>query len=67
MWKLLKYEFRRARTSLLTVLGLIAVVEIYFLIALGINRMDHVVVATMLMLFATYGAAVYIFIVATTT
>ena len=24
MWKLLKYEFRRARTSLLTVLGVIA-------------------------------------------
>lgn len=27
MWKLLKYEFRRARTSLLTVLGVIAVLE----------------------------------------
>ena len=26
MWKLLKYEFRRARTSLLTVLGVIAVI-----------------------------------------
>lgn len=31
MWKLLKYEFRRARTSLLTVLGVIAVLEMYFL------------------------------------
>ena len=62
MWKLLKYEFRRARTSLLTVLGLIAVVEIYFLIALGVDRMDHVIIAAVLMMLATYGAAVYIFV-----
>lgn len=37
MWKLLKYEFRRARTSLLTVLGVIAVLEMYFLISLGVT------------------------------
>lgn len=62
MWKLLKYEFRRARTSLLTVLGVIAVLEMYFLISLGVDHMEHVVIAAMLMMFATYGAAVYIFV-----
>lgn len=51
MWKLLKYEFRRARTSLLTVLGVIAVLEMYFLISLGVDHMEHVVIA-----------AVYIFV-----
>ena len=40
MWKLLKYEFRRARTSLLTVLGVIAVLEMYFLISLGVDHME---------------------------
>lgn len=48
MWKLLKYEFRRARTSLLTVLG--------------VDHMEHVVIAAVLMMFASYGAAVYIFV-----
>ena len=62
MWKLLKYEFRRARTSLLTVLGVIAVLEMYFLISLGVDHMEHVVIAAVLMMFATYGAAVYIFV-----
>lgn len=56
MWKLLKYEFRRARTSLLTVLGVIAVLEMYFLISLGVDHMEHVVIAAVLMMFATYGA-----------
>lgn len=51
MWKLLKYEFRRARTSLLTVLGVIAVLEMYFLISLGVDHMEHVVIA-----------AVYVFV-----
>ena len=62
MWKLLKYEFRRARTSLLTVLGVIAVLEMYFLISLGVDHMEHVVIAAVLMMFASYGAAVYIFV-----
>ena len=62
MWKLLKYEFRRARTSLLTVLGVIAVLEMYFLISLGVDHMEHVVIAVGLMMFASYGAAVYIFV-----
>lgn len=62
MWKLLKYEFRRARTSLLTVLGVIAVLEMYFLISLGVDHMEHVVIAAVLMMFATYGAAVYVFV-----
>lgn len=52
MWKLLKYEFRRARTSLLTVLGVIAVLEMYFLISLGVDHMEHVVIAAVLMMFA---------------
>ena len=53
MWKLLKYEFRRARTSLLTVLGVIAVLEMYFLISLGVDHMEHVFIAALLMMFAT--------------
>lgn len=53
MWKLLKYEFRRARTSLLTVLGVIAVLEMYFLISLGVDHMEHVVIAAVLMMFAS--------------
>ena len=48
--------------ALLTVLGVIAVLEMYFLISLGVDHMEHVVIAAVLMMFATYGAAVYVFV-----
>lgn len=50
------------RAALLTVLGVIAVLEMYFLISLGVDHMEHVVIAAVLMMFASYGAAVYIFV-----
>lgn len=50
------------RAALLTVLGVIAVLEMYFLISLGVDHMEHVVIAAVLMMFATYGAAVYVFV-----
>ena len=33
MFKLIKYEYRKNRTLLLTILGIIAVLEVYFLVS----------------------------------
>lgn len=62
MWKLLKYEFRRSCASLLTLLGIIGVVEIYFLISLNMGHTEHVAIATLLMLLATYVAMLFVFV-----
>ena len=62
MWKLLKYEFRRSCTALLTMLGVVGVVEVYFLVAMGMHHMEHVAIASLLMLLATYVAMLFVFI-----
>ena len=65
MFKLLKYEFRKARTSLLTLLGLTAGLELYFLISLYANfkdHEDHLVASVVLLMLCTYAVSIYVLI-----
>ena len=62
MWKLLKYEFRRTRTSLLAVLGVIAAAEVYYLISRAQNNVTHTTISAMLLLVASYAAMIYMMI-----
>ena len=59
MWKLLKYEFRRTRTSLLAVLGVIAAAEVYYLISRAQNNEQHTVISALVMLLASFVAMIY--------
>jgi len=62
MFKLLKYEFRKSLTSLLTMLGLTAALEAYFLISLGTRQEDHLLIAMALLMLCVYAVAVYVFV-----
>lgn len=62
MLKLLKYEFRKALTSFLTLLGITVAVEAYFLISLQAEREGHLMAAMMLLFFMSIAAGVYVFV-----
>ncbi len=62
MWKLLKYEFRRTRTSLLTVLGIIAAAEVYYLISRAQNNVEHTAISAAALMIASYVAMIYMMI-----
>ena len=62
MLKLVKYEFRKSLTSLLTLLGLTAGLEAYFLAALYLDREEHLFIAMLLMMLCAYAVAVYVFV-----
>lgn len=67
MLKLLKYEFRKCRTLLLTLLAVTAVLEGYFLISLRLvssqsSYENHLVIAVGLLVLATYVVAILVFV-----
>ena len=62
MLKLVKYEFRKARSALLALLGIAAVLEVYFLASLYSNQEDNMVVAGVLLFFCAYAAAIFVFV-----
>lgn len=62
MLKLIKYEFRKSLTSFLTMLGLTAALEAYFLIALKTRQEDQLLIALALLVLCVYAAAVYVFV-----
>ena len=62
MLKLVKYEFRKARSALLALLGIAAVLEVYFLASLYSNHEDNMVVAGVLLFFCAYAAAIFVFV-----
>lgn len=62
MWKLLKYEFRRTRPSLLTMLGVIAAAEVYYLISRAQSNVQHTTVSAMVLLIASFVAMIYMMV-----
>lgn len=62
MLKLIKYEFRKARTAMLVMLCVLAALEGYFLGALALEKNDHVAVAIMLLMVGVYAAAIFVFV-----
>ncbi len=62
MLKLIKYEFRKALTSLLALLGLAVVLEGYFLAALQLEREEHLFIAIGLLSMCAWAVAVYVFV-----
>ncbi len=62
MWKLLKYEFRRTRTSLLTMLGVIAAAEVYYLISRAQNNVEHTAISAAALIIASFVAMIYMMV-----
>lgn len=64
MWKLLKVEFRRARTAMLALLGVAGVLEIYFCAALLMTEEhpEHLIISVVLLALAAYGALLFVLI-----
>ncbi|MGN1021183.1 MAG: hypothetical protein ACI4O7_12520 [Aristaeellaceae bacterium] len=62
MLKLVKYEFRKSLTALVTLLGVTAGLEAYFLAALYLDEENHLLMAMMLMILCAYAVAIYVFV-----
>ena len=63
MFKLVKYEFRKARTATLALLGVAAALEIYFLASLYLSdTQDGVIASGLLLFFCAYAAAIFVFV-----
>lgn len=67
MLKLLKYEFRKCRTLLLTLLAVTAALESYFLISLHLvssqsSNENHLAISIGLLVLATYVVAILVFV-----
>lgn len=62
MLKLLKYEFRKALSAFLALLGITAALEIYFLIALETRSDNHLILSTLLLAFSAFAAAIFVFV-----
>lgn len=67
MVKLLKYEFRKARTLLLILLGVTALLEIFFLYALAEGEGPRLGAATGLLVLSTFAVAAFVFVRGITT
>lgn len=62
MLKLLKYEFRKAQSAFLTLLGLTAALELYFLYALYQRKEDHMAISMVLLVLCAYAVAIFVFV-----
>ena len=62
MLKLLKYEFRRSRTAMLTLIGIIVLLEVFFVVSLEMNREDLMALGIGLLGLASLAALAFILI-----
>ncbi len=62
MLKLVKYEFCKAQSAVLALLGLTAALEIYYLISLNLEEETHLVISITLMMLCAYAVALFVFI-----
>lgn len=62
MIRLLKYEFRKALTGLLVLLGITAALEVWFLGGLAMDEESHCVIAAVLLFFCAYAVAIYVLV-----
>jgi len=67
MLKLLKYEFRKARTSLITLLAITGALEIYFLLSMQMREEEHIAIAILALMFSAFAAALFVMIRSITT
>ncbi|MBQ8202524.1 MAG: hypothetical protein IJZ74_12240 [Clostridia bacterium] len=67
MLKLIKYEFRKALTAMLVLLGITAGIEAYFLIAMHMENAMHLMISIVMLMCCTYAVAIYVFIRGVTT
>ncbi len=63
MVKLIKYELKKNRTLLLVMLGVILVIEAYFLVSVAAGSDRHVIISTVLMPIVSFAAAAMVFYV----
>lgn len=59
MLKLLKYEFRKAKTSMLVLLGILCGLDVYFLASLFLEQEVHFILAATLLALAAYGGFIF--------
>ena len=62
MLKLVKYEFRKALGVFLALLGCVAALEVYFLIALETEQETHMAASMILLVLCAFAAAVFVFV-----
>lgn len=64
MWKLIKHEFRRSRTAMLSLLGVAGALELYFITALFFmeEHSEHLVISVVLLGIAAYAALLFVLI-----
>ncbi len=62
MLKLLKYEFRKALVSFLTLIGITAAAEVYFLVSVHSHNENHTAVSILLLLMLAFATALFVFI-----
>ena len=62
MIRLLKYEFRKALTGMLVLLGITAALEVWFLGGLAMDKEGHAVTAAVLLFFCAYAVAIYVLV-----
>ena len=62
MLKLLKYEFRKARTSLITLLSITGALELYFLLSMQADSEEHLFISIFLLMFCAFAAAIFVMI-----
>ena len=62
MLKLLKYEFRKALASFLTLIGITVGIEAYFLVSLFSDKENHVAISMAMLVFLTFATAIFVFI-----
>lgn len=62
MLKLVKYEFRKAQSAFLALLGLTAALEIYYLLSLRLEEESHMVISMMLLMLCSFAVAIFVFV-----
>lgn len=62
MLKLVKYEFRKALSSMLALLGLTAALEIYFLISLNLEQETHLAISIALLMVCAFAVALFVLV-----
>lgn len=67
MIKLVKYEFRKAWTAMLVLLGITAALQLWYMGSLMMNAEDHIVISAALLFFCTYAVAIFVLIRGITT
>ena len=67
MLKLMKYEFRKALTAMLVLLGITAALEVWFLLSMTLEKEGQIVASVIFLFLCAYASAIFVFIRGVTT